>query len=526
MNERKVRKEISTYSKVRQYLFYSGIMLILILASPVFGQAQRLLRGTVVSAMDGLPVPGVNVLIKGTMNGTVTNMDGVYSINVEENDVLLFSFIGFRSQEVIISDQESLYITMHEDVSEFDEVVVVGYGVQQKKLVTGATTQVKGDAIQKQSTTSPLQAMQGQTPGVSISSTSGQPGADMKVTIRGLGTVGDASPLYMIDGVQGDITLLNASDIESIDILKDAASAAIYGSQAANGVVLVTTKQGKSGKAQITFDAYYGVQNVGRTTDMLNKDEYITIMQEQALNSGSALYDASVFEDAANTDWVDQMFYDNAVTENYSLGINGGSDKSVYAMSLNYTGQEGIVGGPDVSNYERYGFRINTEQNLYDDVLKIGQHMNFNYVKNNGVSVGNQYNNTLRGAFTTSPLAPVYSDNNIYNSPYNDTSNSQWSKGDGNPYGAMMTNTNNANDAQKMLADIYAELEPLKNLKIKTLFGFNYYATEYRSYSPLYQFSIYSYNNDHTSVNQSMSKGHTMTWTNTASYHFELDGGP
>ena len=219
------------------------------------------------------------------------------------------------------------------------------------------------------------------------------------------------------------------------------------------------------------------------------------------------------------------MFYDDAVTENYSFGLNGGSENSTYAMSMNYTGQEGIVGGPDVSNYERYGFRVNSEHKLYENVLTIGQHLNFNYIKNTGISVGNQYNNTLRGAFGTSPLAPVYSDNNIYNSPYNDTSDSPWFNGDGNPYGSMMTNTNNANDGQRLLGDVYAELEPIKNLKVKTLFGFNYYANEYRSYNPLYQFSIYAYNNDHTSVNQSMSKGHTMTWTNTASYDIELDGG-
>ena len=525
MNVRKIKKEISVFRDIRQYLFYTGIVLMLLLTTSAWGQTERTLNGTVVSATDGMPIPGVNVIVKGTTNGTVTNIDGGFSIKVNENEVLLFSFIGFKMQEVLITNQVSLNITLQEDVSEFDEVVVVGYGVQQKKLVTGATVQVKGDQIQKQNTTSPLQAMQGQTPGVNISSTSGQPGADMKVTIRGLGTVGNSGPLYIIDGVQGDISTLNASDIQSIDVLKDAASAAIYGSQAANGVVLVTTKQGKAGSAQVVFDAYYGVQNVMSTTNMLNREEYITIMQEQALNSGSALYDASVFDGAANTDWVNQMFYDDAVTQNYSLGINGGTESSVYAMSMNYTGQEGIVGGPDVSNYERYGFRINTEHKLYDNVLKVGQHLNFNYIKNNGISVGNQYNNTLRGAFTTSPLAPVFSDNNIYDSPYNDTSNSLWYKGDGNPYGSMMTNTNNENDGQKLLGDVYAELEPIKNLKVKTLFGFNYYANEYRSYSPLYQFSIYAYNNDHTSVNQSMSKGHTMTWTNTASYNFELDGG-
>lgn len=520
---KKAKQKIPVQSLSRQLLIFTGIALMLLSATVAYGQTERTVTGVVVSATDNTPIPGTNVVIKGTTLGGSTDIDGNFSIQVNENDVVVFSFIGFRSQEVLISNQQVINIALLEDVSNLDEVIVIGYGVQQKKLVTGATAHVKGDVIQKQNATNPLQAIQGQTAGVNISSTSGQPGANMKVAIRGIGTVGDSQPLYIIDGVQGDISMINASDIESLDVLKDAASAAIYGSQAANGVILVTTKQGKAGKAQISFNAYYGVQNVARTTDMLNRDEYISIMQEQALNSGSALYDPSGFEGAADTDWVNQMFDDNTVTENYSLGITGGTDASVYAISLSYIGQEGIVGGADVSNYERYGFRINTEHKLYENILKIGQHMNFNYIKNNGVAVGNQYSNSLRAAFGTSPLSPVYSNNNIYNSPYNDTSNSSWNTGDGNPYGSLMTNNKNANDQQKMLADIYAELEPIKNLKFKTLFGFNYYASEYRSYSPLYQFSIYSYNNDHTTVNQSMSKGHTMTWTNTASYGFKIN---
>jgi TonB-dependent SusC/RagA subfamily outer membrane receptor len=255
----------------------------------------------------------------------------------------------------------------------------------------------------------------------------------MKVTVRGLGTVGKSGPLYIIDGVEGDITAVSPSDIESIDVLKDAASAAIYGAQSANGVVLVTTKSGKEGKAQVTFDAYYGIQNVARKADMLNAREYMSIMNEQALNSGSSAYDFSktarpgIYNadgTVIDTDWIDQMFKDNAKTQSYSLGINGGSATSNYSISLGYLSQEGIVGGEDVSNYERYNFRINTEHKLYKDVLKVGQHASFVYVKNTGIGVGNQYNNTLRGAFSTSPLSPVYSDNNKYDSPYNDTTNS------------------------------------------------------------------------------------------------------
>lgn len=226
---------------------------------------------------------------------------------------------------------QKLNITLQEDKHSLDEVVVVGYGVQKKKLVTGATAQVKGDDIAKLNTTNPLQAMQGQTPGVSISSTSGQPGSDMKVQIRGLGTVGDASPLYLIDGIGGDISTLNPADIESIDVLKDAASAAIYGAQAANGVVLITTKSGKAGRAEISFDAYKGWQTVARKARLLNSKEYMTIMDEERINSGGQPYDWSSFKsiydtdgNLIDTDWVSSMLKDNAQVESYSLGITGG----------------------------------------------------------------------------------------------------------------------------------------------------------------------------------------------------------
>ncbi len=522
MNENHVIKCVRRFF---QNLKDKYVILVLALCSIGFASAQTSsgkITGTVLSAENNEPLIGVSVVVAGTGTGTVTDFNGSFSLMAEKGQVLKISYIGYETQEVKIAGS-SISVRLKEDSKSLDELVVVGYGVQKKKLNTGATLQVKGDELAKMNTTSALQALQGKTPGVNISSTSGQPGAGMKVTIRGLGTIGNSGPLYIIDGIEGDISILNASDIQSIDVLKDAASAAIYGAQAANGVVLVTTKQGTKGKGMVSFDAYYGVQNVARKTDMLNAEEYKTIMDEQALNSGAAPFDWASKGTLADTDWIGQMFVKDAKTENYSMNINGGSETSIYALSLNYTGQEGIVGGSAVSNYERYGFRVNTEHNLYKNVLKVGQHMNFNYIENTGVSVGNQYNNTLRSAFTTSPLAPVYSDNNIYDSPYNDTSNSLWYKGEGNPYGMMMTNTNNVNNAQRLLADIYGELEPIKNLKIRSTLGINYYASDYRSYKPLYQFSEYAYNREHTTTSQSMSSGNTITWTNTAGYDFNIN---
>lgn len=516
-------KRIKMDNKIGFYGLRSLLIVMLVMGSTLGLLAQSAThKVTGVVTSQGETLIGASVIEKGTTNGTLTNLDGVYTLNVSSNSILEISYVGYESQTINVNGQSTINIELEESSFLLNEVVAIGYGVQKKKLSTGATAQVKGDELAKLNTTNPLQALQGQTPGVQISSTSGQPGADMKVTVRGLGTIGNSGPLYIIDGIEGDISVLNAADIQSIDVLKDAASAAIYGAQAANGVILVTTKQGSKGKSQVSFDAYYGIQNVARKSKLLNANEYMGIMNEQALNSGSSIIDFGSMEGLADTNWINQMFKDNAKTENYSLNVSGGSESSVYALSLNYTGQEGIVGGREVSDYQRYGFRINTEHKLYKDILKVGQHLNFNYIKNKGISVGDQYNNTLRRAFMTSPLSPVYSDNNIYDSPYNDTSNSPWFTGDSNPYGLMMTNSNNKNDTQKLLADIYVELEPIKSLKIKSVFGIDYYASEYRDYTPFYQFSVYDYNKDHTTTSQNMSKGHTLTWTNTASYDFTL----
>ena len=488
------------------------------------------ISGKVVSATDGEALIGASVQVQGAQAGTVTDIDGHFTVNAEVGQTLVVSYVGYLTKNVKVTGT-SLNITLDEDRQSLDEVLVIGYGVQKKKLVTGATAQVKGEDIQKLNTTNPLQAMQGQTPGVSISSTSGQPGSSMKVQIRGLGTVGNSSPLYLIDGIGGDISTVNPADIESIDVLKDAASAAIYGAQAANGVVLVTTKSGREGKAEISFDGYYGWQNVARKAPMLNAQEYMTIMNEQQINSGNVPYDftkmKSIYDADGNlydTDWISQMLKDNAAVQSYNLGITGGGKTSTYALSLGYMGQEGVVGGKDVSNYERYNFRINSEHKLLKDMLKVGEQVSFVYTKSTGIGVGNQYNNTLRSAFGTSPLAPVYATegNSYYGSPYNATDNSDWYQYDGNPYGSMMTNTNNLSKNATFNGNVYAELTPFKGLKLRTVFGAVYSTSEGRSFTPFYHFSPYNYNDTRTSASQSMGHGLSMTWTNTAQYDWTI----
>ena len=492
---------------------------------------ERTISGVVTESAAGTPIPGTTVIIKGTTQGTTTNFDGEFSLKVSEDDVLVISFVGFASQEVPVAGKTNLSVSLDEEVELFDEVVVVGYGVQKKKLVTGATIQVDGEELQKRNTTNALQALQGQTPGVQISSTSGQPGEGLKVVVRGLGTIGNSGPLYVVDGVQsGDISYLNNADIESIDVLKDAASAAIYGSQAANGVVLITTKSGSKGNAQISFDSYYGIQNVAHKVDMLNSKEYGVIMNETAINSGKAPYFSAdeISSMGEGTNWIDEMLYDNAITQNYTLGITGGTEASVYSISLSYTGQEGIVGGPSVSNYDRYNFRVNTEHKLYDDYVKVGQHLTFGYTEKNGVGVGNQYNNTLRGAFTTSPFLPMYDDEgNFLNNTkgagvmYQGEVWTPWYEGESNPYASMVLNNQNSNNNQKIFGDVYLEVSPYKNLKFKTTFGVDFYTSEGRSYSPTYELSMYAFRL-HDEASQNLSKGLALTWNNVLSYDYTI----
>lgn len=485
----------------------------------------RKVQGKVVD-QTGEPLIGVSIQVKGTQQGAVTDMDGNFSLDAAPGATLVVSYIGYQTQTLKASS--TMNITMQDDSQSLDELVVIGYGTMKKKLVTGATTQVKGDDILKKNTTSPLQALQGQTPGVNITSTSGQPGSDMKVVIRGLGTVGNADPLYLIDGVGGDISTVNPADIERIDILKDAASAAIYGAQAANGVVLVTTKHGSEGRTRINLDGYIGWQSVGRKVDLLNRDEYKAIMNEASLNSGNGAIDWTKYTtnydangNMYDSDWMNEMLHDNALTRSVNLGITGGGKKSTYALSFGYMDQEGVVGGSEVSDYKRYNFRINSDHQI-NKAVRIGEQLGVVYKNNHGVSVGDQYNNSLRGAFAAAPIVPIYGDNNIYGVPYYDTTNDSWWKEQGNPYGLMMVNNNSDNRNVTLTGNIYLEWEIIKNLKYKSTLGTVYSTSESRTYKPYYHFSSYTYNDNMDQATQSMGHGLGMTWTNTVSYDWTV----
>ena len=385
-------------------------------------QQAKKITGTVTDAMG--PVIGANVLEKGTTNGVITDIDGNFTLNVQPGATIVVSFIGYQPQEIVVGNQTSFKIQLKEDTELLDEVVVVGYGVQKKKLVTGATVEVKGEDIAKLNTTQALGALQSQSPGVNIQAVSGQPGDGFKINIRGAGTNGNTAPVYVIDGVAGgDINALNPADIERIDVLKDAASCAIYGSSGANGVILITTKQGKVGKVSVSYDGNIGWANIYKMPDMLNAKEYMAVMDQVAYNNGGQPYDWSKFVDAdlltayqngtnPGTDWVKEFRNKNAVVTNHALNVTGGSEFSKFSTGIGYQYQDGAFGGPVKTDYRRFTFRINSEHVIYRkgdvDVIKFGENIYYQHKQNQGVQLGNQYSNDLSNALRAIPLIPVY----------------------------------------------------------------------------------------------------------------------
>lgn len=416
---------------------FAGLFLLLMTTGVTFaayGDLQQSGRtvSCVVSDKTG-PVTGAYVVVRGTLNGASTDADGrVVLKNVPNNATLVVTFIGYVTREIaLLNDQTSVEIFLEEDAQALDEVVVVGYGVQKKKLVTGATVQVAGDDLAKLSTVSPFTALQSQAPGVSIVQSNGQPGSGFKVTIRGLGTIGSSDPLYVIDGVTGgDLNSLNPNDIESIDVLKDAASAAIYGARAANGVILVTTKQGKMGKTNVSYDGYYGQQYMYKMPDLLTAKEYMVMQDETRFNEGNAPYDwaallpSDLYQSIMNgswtgTNWLKESYNEGAPVQNHSVNIAGGSDMSTYSIGFSYTGREGIIGKPVQANYERYTGRVNSEHVILKgkefDIIKFGETLNFNYITNSGIATGNIYWNSVHNLLVSNPLYPVYdSEGNWY----------------------------------------------------------------------------------------------------------------
>ena len=503
----------------------------------VSAQQNLSVSGVVTDASDGSPLVGVSVLVKGSTNGTATDVQGKYSLNTSQGSILVFSYIGMEKQE-IQANVKVINVKLQSDSKLLDEVVAIGYGTMKKKLITGATVQVSGENLQKLSTTSVFGALQSQTPGVNITQSSGQPGENFKVVIRGMGTINNYAPLYVIDGVPGgSLNSLNNSDIESIDVLKDGASCAIYGMNGANGVVLVTTKQAKAGKLQVTYDGYVGVQNVYRMPSSLNAQQYMNVQDEINFNEGLALndwktilgqsdYDAVKNGTWKGTNWLDVMRNPNAPTQNHAINIVGGNDISKFSMGISYTAQDGIFGAPVQSKYDRTTIRLNSDHVLLKnnsfDVIKVGETLNYNYSDKSGIGIGNQYWNDISDGLRAMPIMPITNNDGSY---YTNIGKglTGFEPLMSNPIADMVNQRGyNISKNYGLNASANIQIQPIRNLIFKSQFDYQMSANSYRSYTPTWKLST-SDQNSVSKVTQSASSGWSYSLENTLNYKFNLN---
>ena len=448
-------------------------------------------RGVVTSSDDGLPLPGVGVTVKGTTTGVLTDTNGAYVLNVPANSTLVFSFVGMKIQEVVVTTSATINIEMVSDLELMDEIIVVGYGTQKKSLITGAIAKVEGDELRKSADMRVTQALQGKTAGVVITSNSGQPGDQISVRIRGTGTNGDAEPLYIIDGLPmsgAGTDFLNSNDIASIEVLKDAASAAIYGARGANGVVLITTKTGRTdSKMVVTYDGFYGIQNPWKKIPLLNSQEYIMLTNEASINGGLGprFSQADIDGFTADTDWQDEMFNYNAPKQNHSLSFSGGSDKIEYSSSVNFFSQDGIV-AKGKSNFEKIGYRLNAAGTF--GFFRLGGNMNLANITSRGIATNDHFGLSLTQSLNMPPIIPVKFSDGSWGTPE--------SYGIGlqeitNPV-AMLSYNNSKTRTNKLIGNIYGEFDFgkmadfLSGLTFRSSFGGEYAMVMSDNYTPLY----------------------------------------
>lgn len=456
------------------------------------------LKGVVVSGTDNEPLIGVNVVVKGTMNGITTDYDGQFVLNAPDGSILSISYIGFKPQEITADASTTMRIVLQEDVELLDEVVVVGYGVQKKSVVTAAISRVSSDDLKTSRSSRVEDVLKGKVSGVQITQSSGQPGSDSKVRIRGIGTVNDSNPLYIVDGmpVGGGINYLNPADIQSVEILKDAASAAIYGTRGANGVILVTTKSGTKGKATISYDVSYGWQNPWKKKSVLDAKEYMIIMNESQINDGNAprYSQAEIAAAGKGTDWQQETFNFDAPVQNHQVSISGGNEKMSYFLSMGYYQQEGIVGGNHgKSNYDRWSIRSNSTYEVFEDVsrsflnkLKVGVNVGYSRSTSTGIETNSEYGSVLGSALTFNPLVPVYADQETAESILAQYPNAVTDKEGrvfsippsgfqelANPVALLHQPRQEKNNDDKLVGSFWAELDVLPGLKFKSSYGFD-----------------------------------------------------
>ncbi|MDE5870743.1 MAG: TonB-dependent receptor [Muribaculaceae bacterium] len=500
-------------------------------------RADGRVRGTVTD-QNGEPLIGATVMVKGTTRGTSTDFDGNFVLDARPGDLLVVSYVGYIPSEVKVGNDPVVNIELQENNNNLDELVVVGYGTQKKKLVTGATFQVSGEQIASMNTSNALTAMQSTAPGVQITQSSTQPGKGFKVNIRGMGTIGESSPLLVIDGIvsgtaNDGLNGLNPNDIESIDVLKDAASAAIYGARAANGVILVTTKQGKEGKVSITYDGFVGWSNPYRQPGSLNAQQYMQVVNETNFNTygnptnWASLVPQSILDRLNNgwqgEDWFDIYRNKNAFQQSHAVTLAGGGERSKFSISVNYSDQEGTLGRDNASDYKRYGGRINSEHILLKgrehSIITLGENVSYWYHSSHDLAEGNGYWNIMQPVYANSPLVPAFNEDGT---PTNFRDNGAgWSSMIfSNPYEGFLNgqyNSMNRNRDFGVGATFYWIIEPIKNLRYRGQVNTGYSGGNSRSGSLPFSMSSTSASSNY-GLSQSSWQNSSLSFENTISY--------
>ena len=504
--------------------------------SVLFAQTVEV-SGTVVDA-SGDPAIGAGVLIKGNPTaGTTTDLDGRFSIQARGGDVLVFSYIGYDDVELTVHGaQRNLLVTMS-GTQVLDELVVVGYGVQKKSVMSSAVSRVDSEALDEGHPSDINNALKGKISGVVITSNSGQPGSGSKIRIRGTGTINDSDPLYIVDGMPSEngIDYLNPTDIESIEVLKDAASAAIYGSRGANGVVLVTTKEGVKGKTVLTYDFSYGFQNPAKKVQLLGSEDYKILINEMAVNSGKAPYITDT--PTVNTDWQDAMQNKNAPIMNHRLSLSGGDDRSNFYLSFGYVDQEGIY-AKGYSDFKRYNARAKYNNTVMDvktrdwlNKATVGVNVSFSQSEVKGTTIDNSEGGGLIASMNMlPPTEPVYQEDpavlaqyavtfpNAVVAPNGKTYNIIELRDIMNPLADMQVRHNQVRVPRSFNGNIALNVDLLPGLKFRTTYGIDHYTSSTRSVTPVADLNT-SNKIENSKVTDSKYDGFHWQWENVLSYN-------
>lgn len=532
-------------------------LLSVVVAMVAFASVDSVVLMGTVTDNRGEPVIGASVLEKGTSNGCSTDIDGRFSLRVESGKTLVVSYVGMKSQEIKFNGQSSLDVVLESGDIVLDDVVVIGYGSMKKSDLTGAVTTVRSEDLKKTPVATLDQALQGRAAGVTVNASSGQPGAAAEVRIRGIGTVNNSAPIYVVDGViLDDISFLSPSDIASTEILKDASATAIYGSRGANGVIIVTTKNGNNeGRAQVSFDMYVGWQNRWRALDVMGRDEFVqTYLDINATKSERKYFDENGFNawietykgvgrkdyhpvvlseknpdgldySQIETNWQDAVFVPNALMQNYHLSVDGGSDKYGYSFSAGWFDQDGTIIG---SNYKRLTLRANTWFKV-KDWLKVGENLSFvhtqsRWAMNNSSSAGASI---LSAALAMAPWDPTHYPDGSHNKAGDDLSGQIAAATNftnvTNPF--SMVETSHPNDkAERWIGDIYVEITPpfVKGLIFRSDVSLDLVNNTSRTFKDAYKYSDYD-QSVYNFLSSSMSRQSQLIWENTLTYNNVFD---